>query len=111
MASDFQPDWNISPGLYRYAATVQRDGQNILESFFRGLIPSWAKVSVIHTTLTLKIMPSFERYSLMSVFYTLDKYSMFYLPGINCTVALRAPVRQVAHTHSPLDMNINSRTY
>ncbi|MBP9012622.1 MAG: hypothetical protein KBG22_03320 [Smithella sp.] len=41
MASDFQPDWNISPGQY-IAAIVQRDGENILESFCWGLIPSWA---------------------------------------------------------------------
>lgn len=67
MASDFRPDWNISPGQY-LAAVVQRDGENILESFFWGLIPSWSKVSVIHTALILKIMPSFERDSLMSVF-------------------------------------------
>jgi putative SOS response-associated peptidase YedK len=42
MASDFQPNWNISPGQY-IPAVVQRDGQNILESFLWGLIPSWSK--------------------------------------------------------------------
>jgi len=42
VASDFHPNWNISPGQY-IPAVVQRDGQNILESFLWGLIPSWSK--------------------------------------------------------------------
>jgi putative SOS response-associated peptidase YedK len=46
MASDFQPNWNISPGQY-IPAVVQRDGQNILESFLWGLIPSWSKDPLI----------------------------------------------------------------
>jgi putative SOS response-associated peptidase YedK len=46
MASDFQPNWNISPRQY-IPAVVQRDGQNILESFLWGLIPSWSKDPLI----------------------------------------------------------------
>jgi putative SOS response-associated peptidase YedK len=33
---------NISPGQH-ISAVVQKNGQNIVESFFWGLIPSWAK--------------------------------------------------------------------
>ena len=39
---DFKPNWNISPGQY-IPAVIHREGQNILESFLWGLIPSWAK--------------------------------------------------------------------
>jgi len=46
MASDFQPNWNISPRQY-IPAVVQRDGQNIIESFLWGLIPSWSKDPLI----------------------------------------------------------------
>jgi len=65
MASNFQPDWNISPGQY-IAAVVQRDGENILESFFWGLIPSWAKDSSIGNKMfnarseTIAQKPSFR---------------------------------------------------
>jgi len=38
---DFKPNWNISPGQY-IPAVIHREGQNILESFLWGLIPSWA---------------------------------------------------------------------
>lgn len=34
--------WNISPGQ-NIAAVIQQNGQNIIESFLWGLIPSWAK--------------------------------------------------------------------
>lgn len=39
---DFKPDWNISPGQH-IPAVIHREGQNVLESFLWGLIPSWAK--------------------------------------------------------------------
>jgi putative SOS response-associated peptidase YedK len=41
-SSNFQSSWNVSPGQY-IPAVIQRSGQNILESFLWGLIPSWAK--------------------------------------------------------------------
>ena len=65
MASDFRPDWNISPGQY-VTAVVQRDGQNILESFFWGFIPSWAKDASIGNKMfnarseTIAQKPSFK---------------------------------------------------
>lgn len=65
MASNFQPDWNISPGQY-ITAVVQRDGENILESFFWGLIPSWAKDASIGNKMfnarseTIAQKPSFK---------------------------------------------------
>jgi putative SOS response-associated peptidase YedK len=39
---DVKAGWNISPGQH-IAAVVQQNGQNIIESFLWGLIPSWAK--------------------------------------------------------------------
>ena len=65
VASDFQPNWNISPGQY-IPAIVQRDGQNVLESFLWGLIPSWAKDSSIGNKMfnaraeTIAEKPSFK---------------------------------------------------
>ena len=65
MASDFQPNWNISPGQY-IPVVVQRDGQNILESFLWGLIPSWAKDSSVGNKMfnaraeTIAEKPSFK---------------------------------------------------
>jgi putative SOS response-associated peptidase YedK len=65
VAFDFQPNWNISPGQYIHAV-VQRDGQNILESFLWGLIPSWSKDPLIGNKLinaraeTVDKKPSFR---------------------------------------------------
>ena len=65
MGSNFQSNWNISPGQY-IPAVVQRDGQNILESFLWGLIPSWAKDSSIGNKMinaraeTIAEKPSFK---------------------------------------------------
>jgi putative SOS response-associated peptidase YedK len=65
VASDFQPNWNISPGQY-IPAVVQLDGQNILKSFLWGLIPSWAKDSSIGNKMfnaraeTIAEKPSFK---------------------------------------------------
>jgi putative SOS response-associated peptidase YedK len=65
MASDFQPNWNISPGQY-IPVVVQQDGQNILESFLWGLIPSWAKDSSVGNKMfnaraeTIAEKPSFK---------------------------------------------------
>lgn len=39
---DCATGWNIAPGQH-IAAVVQQNGQNIIESFLWGLIPSWAK--------------------------------------------------------------------
>jgi len=39
---DIKTGWNISPGQH-IAAVIQQNGQNIIESFLWGLIPSWAK--------------------------------------------------------------------
>lgn len=39
---DCNMGWNISPGQ-QISAVIQKDGQNIVESFLWGLIPYWAK--------------------------------------------------------------------
>jgi putative SOS response-associated peptidase YedK len=41
-SSDFRASWNIRPGQY-VPVVIRRGGQNILEFFLWGLIPSWAK--------------------------------------------------------------------
>ena len=40
--AEIKTGWNISPGQH-IAAVIQQDGQNIIESYLWGLIPSWAK--------------------------------------------------------------------
>ena len=63
--SGIKADWNISPGQH-IPAVVHRDGQNILESFLWGLIPSWAKDPSIGNKLinaraeTIHEKPSFR---------------------------------------------------
>jgi len=39
---DFQPNWNVRPGQI-VPAVISRGGQNIIENFLWGLIPSWVK--------------------------------------------------------------------
>lgn len=41
-AGDCNTGWNISPGQ-NISAVIQKNGQNIVESFLWGLIPYWAK--------------------------------------------------------------------
>ena len=65
ISSEFQPDWNISPGQY-IPAVIHREGQNELVSFLWGLIPSWAKdPSIGHKMInaraeTIQEKPSFR---------------------------------------------------
>jgi putative SOS response-associated peptidase YedK len=64
-SSNFQSNWNISPGQY-IPAVIGRGGQNFLESFLWGLIPSWAKDPSIGNNLinaraeTIGEKPSFR---------------------------------------------------
>ncbi len=64
-STDFQPNWNITPGQY-VPAVVHRNGQNILEFFLWGLIPFWAKDPAIGKKLinaraeTISDKPSFR---------------------------------------------------
>lgn len=39
---DIKTGWNISPGQH-ISVVIQQNGQNIIESYLWGLIPSWAK--------------------------------------------------------------------
>ncbi len=62
---DCKSNWNVSPGQY-IPAVIWRGGQNILESFLWGLIPSWAKDPSIGNNLinaraeTISEKPSFR---------------------------------------------------
>lgn len=66
--ADFKTGWNISPGQH-ICAVIHQNGQNIIESFLWGIIPSWAKdPSIGHKLINARAETIAEKPSFRSAF-------------------------------------------